>query len=275
MNSISPRHLLPAIVLLAFMSSLLPLTVAQTLVHIPREIVRVALSPVTGAIHSFSISVWPENRQQLDNPSPELQREYNLMMIELAKLKAENKLLGEHISQVTRSREVKDLEGYRFQPARVTAYSSDPPRLTISRGSRYALKNNQAVVSGHHLIGVIDQAGPFTANVKLVIAEQSVLVHIVPSEPTDSPRMLEDFIRRTADGQTFTCRISINDDVRIGDLARLADAAWPPTAHQFVVGQVEHIVEDEQDPLMFKNVRIRPGISFRRLRDVSVLIPQN
>jgi hypothetical protein len=64
-------------------------------------------------------------------------------------------------------------------------------------------------------------------------------------------------------------------NVRVGDLAHLADEGWPDQAEGFVVGRVAKVEPWPSDPLLFRRVLVKPITPPRGLSEIVLLMPAN
>ena len=175
-------------------------------------------------------------------------------------------------------RQVQDLQGFTYLPARVILPVRDASQrvITINRGTRHGVQEGLVVTVGANLVGqVLADPGPSTATVRLITAPNTFLVvRLIPPVPGSTPYEPFVNIREANDGQEFWAEIDADATVRAGDLAHLADDTWPTEARGFIVGRVQEIIEHPDRPYLSRRVIIKPLRPVGRLSNVVVLIPR-
>ncbi len=145
--------------------------------------------------------------------------------------------------------------------------------LQLDRGQRDGVRQGLVVANGALLLGRISLVGPRTAGVRLITTPGAALTaRILPPQASEPRDHVENLI---ADPNTLTfhARIDATVPVQVGDLAHLADDAWPREAQGLVIGRVSQIEPDPQTPQLRRQVLIEPLQSPLRLGPVLVLRP--
>ena len=146
--------------------------------------------------------------------------------------------------------------------ANVTETGAEPI-LTLAGGSRMGFEPGMAVAWRTTVVGrVIEPVGPFSADVELITANDAALQARFKSPPNaDGPPRA--FTRRVEPGDdplTLTADVERDLDVRVGDLAVLADELQYGEARGMLLGRVTRITDYLPDPLMLKRLIITPDI---------------
>ncbi|MBI1368912.1 MAG: hypothetical protein GC162_09700 [Planctomycetes bacterium] len=174
---------------------------------------------------------------------------------------------------------------YRFREATVIGRSADPSSgtLQINIGAGDGVYPGLAVVSGANLVGRLVQVGPATSSLKPIIAKDELLTVMLapptmPREglPAGRDRLIQLHVK---DEQTLLADDVPRDVVvEVGDYARLMDRGgsegWPDAVQGMLVGRVEQVMEDPDDPLR-KHVIVQPLRSLRYMDTVTVVVPRH
>ena len=148
--------------------------------------------------------------------------------------------------------------------------------LTLDQAARRAVAPDTiAVYAGVHLLGkVVDEPGP-TGCLLLPVtnrANRYITARVFPVDNPDLP--LEDATLAQllpTGGGAFTAEIDRTRDAGRGDLVRLDDAGWPPTAQMMVLGEIVSVETNETEPLR-NTVVVRPFYQVRQLAYVTLII---
>jgi rod shape-determining protein MreC len=267
---------LALLAVLLFISSVVPARAARVVAAGPREVVRLALSPATALLTSLSMTVYEPTSVEVDfGDAAQLQEHYGQARQYIEQLERQVAALQEENARLRQVGEVISVGTARPVPAKVTAISNDTlkPVAVIDRGQNQGIRAGLVVVNGYRLVGKVEAAGPFTADVQLITAAGTALrVHLTPATGSSGAHEVQEWIKRADDSESFYADVNLNSPIQVGDLAFLADDLWPAEAMGFVVGVVERIGEDPKNPLAMKRIFVRPLV--QPLSRVEVLVPQ-
>lgn len=278
------RRLLMILVLILFVGAFVPLRFTSWLGALGGPVERV-LAPASHA--GYALSTWLAGgaRANHEDPSTDQITRYEALTRQLS---AENRRLRELI---------RDLQsGIEFSRrpvvpvvASVIARSSDPasPALTVRAGKRHGVQvNDVAAVRGVQIVGRVERAGERTCLVRPILDESIGPIEAevfakrgegVPPGAEITSRGLRCQLEPAGGGGGGVLRgplmaVFEGDDLspllpEAGDVVRLSDASWPESAQMLVLGRVEDIGKDEQQPLRYI-VTVRPEVDLTRVAEV-------
>lgn len=163
-------------------------------------------------------------------------------------------------------------------PARIGPRSPASPvgTVVLSRGTSHGVKPGTiAVYDGDDLVGrVLEDVSPLQCTLMPLANAATALIdaRIFPKEdrqlsPANAPAIQ---LKARGDG-AFVGAIDRLKVVRPGDEVRLFDDRWPASARAMVVGTVESVQPDENEPLR-NSIVVRPNFQVSQLSDVVLKI---
>ena len=282
---VTPRRALVSITILLVVTSFLPARVAGAISSYPHHLLVGILSPISTVFLYITTTFRPAlPHTDIIAPDKDLNRRYLVDQTLIAQLEQENAQLKGILQRFNRM--PVDPASVHLLDATVIAVSNDPinPVLTIDRGTSSGVHVGFAAVWWEGLVGRVVSAGPRTADVRLITAEEAgIEVRIVPLMQQRPPGPITDLagLNERAmpidEGSMFFVDIDKNEQVNIDDVAHLHDRLWPDVAQGFIVGQVVDIIDTEDDPLLpllLKRVLIEPTWRpLGSLNKVTILVP--
>ncbi|MEE9212154.1 MAG: rod shape-determining protein MreC [Phycisphaeraceae bacterium] len=270
---LNQRRVLAGIVLLLLIACVLPTRGARAVSTVPRHLLELVVGPVSGLLTRLSFDIRPGHK-----PPPEARtlEDYANMRVLVESLQQRILQLEQENRNLRRIREVQEFDGFTFLPARVTMPVRDPsnPTLTIDRGQRHGVRQGQVVTAGDSLFGRVTDAGTVTSAVRLINAPDTrLVVRLVPPEPGAAAYDKLVQVQQADNGKAFWAKVEADTTIRVGDLAHLADDAWPTEARGFIVGRVQRIIDHPDWPGLARRVIIKPLRPLGRTSNVIVLVP--
>jgi cell shape-determining protein MreC len=274
---LTSKHWLFLAFILMLGACLLPQSLASRLWSSPRHLLLLALSPAQHPLHQLSDQIRAPLTPKLDlGPAMQLENNYMELLSFNAKLQQELREANDFVVQLAQIRNLRKASE-SLLPSRVTLSTQglEIRSLTIGAGSSDAVAEGMVVAAGYNLVGRVASVGTHTSTVRLINTPGTFLaVSIVPPVEDESPRQTIAHLQASDDGLSFFSRGDINDPVKVGDLAFLADDRWPSSAQGLIIGQVTAIDPDEKTPLLRTRVSVTPLRSLMHLGQVLVIIPQ-
>ena len=274
---VSRRRVLAAALGAAALTSFAPARWAAAVFDKPRHVLEAVVSPpVHGLKLLCDALVQPGDLAYTSQRPDDLRANLEEALRYNERLRQELAEARAQIAQLSRVREHMDLQGVELVWASVTGWSNDGdyPLLRLNRGAAVGLRPRQVVASGFNLVGRVVDVGPATATVHLLTAPRTHLAaRLVPPFPGDPPRAVLADVHSTDDGDTFQAVVDTAEPVAVGDLAHLADDAWPPEARGLVIGKVTAVRDDPEDPTLRRRVTIQPIRPLAYLDRVVVMMP--
>jgi hypothetical protein len=190
------------------------------------------------------------------------------------------------LEEQIRQLELIPSETLRYASARLIAHitrrrpdsSLGVVELRLERSAAQAVQpNTVAVYGGVHVLG--RTVGESSGGVCLLQplgnrASGYIRVRVFPRDEPGAPieRAVLAQLEPTGRGGLVG---AINQDaaVEVGDVVRLDDPGWPPTAQMLVVGVVESVEPDEREPLR-NLLRVRPRFEPARVAYVTLIVEQ-
>ncbi|MAX25657.1 MAG: hypothetical protein CMJ19_14250 [Phycisphaeraceae bacterium] len=275
---LTSKHGLFLAFVLMLVACLLPQSLVTRLWSAPRHLLKLALSPLQHPLHQLSDQIRAPLEPVVDlGPALELENNYMELMAYNAKLQQELREARSFIEQLSQMRRYRQ-SSEKLLPARVTLSTRglEINTLTLGVGSVDNVSVGEVVTTGYNLVGRIASVGTHTSTVRLINTPGTYLaVGIVPPVNDDTPRQALAHLEISDDGNVFHARGDVNDPVKIGDLAFLADDRWPTSAQGLIVGKVTHIDPDEKTPLLRTRLTITPLKSLMHLGQVLVFVPED
>jgi len=251
---------------LALVLALLP---ARFLEAWTNDLSRIVSVPVVPIMHGgMALRDWIRPpREAFDPRAPEV--------IELEMSAERYRTLFEQSRLKTESleREVGELKGIRgriadprVQLATASVVGVDPTRsgglVRVNVGSRHGVHRDAPVIArGDVFAGVVAQEpGEFVSMVRPA-ARCSLAVRLYPADgatPDRAPAAYAGTVLKPADGGIWLGDLFASDiDVRVGDIARLADERLGDVSRGLRVGIVRRILPSEENPLV-RRVEVEP-----------------
>jgi len=274
---INQRQVLAGIAVLMLVLCMLPSAWAGYVSHGLRQVVETLTSPLSHPIRDATLRFSTKPRQDEETiESLRKQRdEYHRLAYKLQLLYEEERALNQQFQQM---REMYgEFTSHTFVSASVvhSGNSYRQPTLRLNRGKRDGVEPGQVVSHGSQLVGRILDSGTTTATVGLITMPRTHLkVRIVPPGPGEGgaiPRQLEAILEVAEDARSFSGTVDANRDVKVGDIAFLADNQWPRDG--FLVGKVVDAQILPNDALRMR-IRVEPAQPLHALSTVTVLIPR-
>jgi len=251
---------------LALLLALLP---ARALSAWTNDLSRIVAVPIVPIMHAgMALRDWIRPpREAFDPRAPEV--------IELEMASERYRSLFEQARLKTESleREVAELKGIRdrlsdarVQLATAAVVGIDPTRseglVRINIGSRHGVhRDAPVIVQGDVFAGVVAQDPSEFVSLVRPAARCSLAVRIYPAlgiEASRPPASFPGTVLKPADGGLWLGDIFASDvDVRVGDLARLADERLGDVSRGLRVGVVRRILPNEENPLV-RRVEVEP-----------------
>lgn len=273
------RRLLAGSIALLLVFSLLPLRFTHWLGALGGPLSRI-VAPVTHL--SYQASAWMSGgaRATFDDPTTDQLQRYETLNRQLSR---ENQRLRDQIRDLQAGIE------YARRPvipviASVIARSSDPssPALTVRAGARHGVQvSDVATVRGVQLVGKVERVTDRTCIVRPVLDSSYGPIGAEVFAPSSSATLdpgatgLRCQLEAAGDVLRGPLVAEFEGDERspllpeIGSVVRLSDDVWPESAQMLVVGRVESVDRDEQQPLRFI-VTVRPEVDLTRVSEVIV-----
>jgi cell shape-determining protein MreC len=279
-----PRHwltqkrLMIVLVLGLVVASLLPARTITPLARVPQQILHAAIRPPIRMLDAITPDLRSTDpRPIVDGASkPQLQQRLKDAHSYIASLESEVQRLKQAKRQLEQTQARTD-RPVGLVAARVLSLSGSEvkPSLVIDRGRRAGLRSDLAVVYAGNLVGTVENVGPATATVRLILAARTGLqVRLRPNSPEPSGRQVIVRANVNEAQNAFFAEPGSRKPVEVGDLAHLQDSSWPPEAHGAIVGKVSSITGHPDEPLLINRVRIEPLVSLKQLDRVTVLVPK-
>ena len=242
-------------------------------------------SPLTHTVNTLqrpadyaASSLQTETKAEVDERSEdELRALLDSALKENAELWIENEKLNDQLNSLDVIFDYADPKAVKPVEARVSRFSDDPvnPTMLVLRGRLHGLKPDDAVAFESNLVGfVTDSIGPANATVSLITREGfSIGVHIMPPPEVKAVEGWPFKTRVESDGSgNFVCSLDKNvaDKLKPGDYVRAADSIRD-SANGFLLGLIEKIEPDPQNPHTLSLVTIKPRAPIGPQRTVIIL----
>lgn len=200
-----------------------------------------------------------------------IKKENKTLKDQVAKLEAENNLLKEYEYQNLRLRDLlqyKDSIARNFDTTAASVIARNPSNwfqtLTINKGESDGLKKNMAVVTGQGLVGHVINVSSNSAEVSLIISDDSAVGGLV--QVTRTPGVVEGL----PDNSGLLKMIHISKDAPVRAKQVVISSGLGGIFPKGVpIGRVTE-VEIESNGLV-KYAMVRPFVDFNRLEEVLVI----
>ena len=235
------------------------------------------LLPLQAPIHGLALSIASSD----DDPAADAPDSPERIRADYYEARVENERLRQRVVELERRlyliENVRELVESRTRPlsAAVVGYSDTGavPVLTLNRGRRHGVAADMSVVYLSSIVGrVLAPVGPGSCQVELVTAHQAGLQVRVQPRGSD---LRYDNIRVTPGEaeRTFVAQVARDSEIGEGADVLLADGVHYSDARGRLLGVVERVTEYAPDPLLQKQLVIRPAHDLRYLKEVAVLVP--
>ena len=255
----------------------LPASWAGLMARPIKPVVDFALLPLQAPLYQVALAFATPvgDPAERDPTSPEqLRLDYGEALVQVERLQQRVNELERRLYLVENVRELSETPT-RPLSAAVVGYVDTGPRqvLTLNRGSRQGVGPEMSVVYLSSVVGrVLAPVGPSSCEVELITAHEAGLA--VRVHPRDSP-LRYDNIRVTpgTDRRTFVAQVARDSPIGEGADVLLADGVHYADARGRLLGVVERVTEYPPDPLLQKQLVIRPAHDLRYLKEVAILLP--
>lgn len=241
--------------------------------------VKVAIVPIT---HPLTIAVDAIVPARITDPAAnERERAYrnelDRMKLELYQTQQENDRLSSLIEQYSRGAAITpELDVRQYSRPRVGNLSGDI--LLIRTGNVEGLMRGAVVVTDAvQLVGRVTRVDKRTSQVLPITAlgAQPIMGTVLLNN--DGSRQARCFLKPTGNGtlRGEVARPSLDEElnIEIGQEVRLQDSQWPTSAQMLLIGKIERIEQNPEQPLR-PRIIVRPTFEdLRRVPEVIIRIP--
>lgn len=240
--------------------------------------INVAIVPIT---HPLTIAIDTIVPARISNPeASERERaigaELERMKLQLYQVRAENERLNGLIDQYSRGAAITpELNVKQVTRPRVGNLAGD--LLLIRTGTAEVMQGTVVVADAVQLIGRVSRVDGKTSIVLPITAPgaQPIMGTVLLSE--DGLQQARCFLKPTGDGtlRGEVARPALNEDlsIRVGQEVRLQDSQWPTSSQMLLIGLIERVENNPEQPLR-PRIIVRPQIDdLRRISDVIFRIP--
>jgi len=241
--------------------------------------VKVAIVPITHPLTIVVDTIVPSRIADPEASERELAitNELDRVRLELLQTRAENERLTRLVDQLSRGAAVTpEVDVSQVPRQRVSSLMGD--LLLVRTGPVEGLTRGTVVVADAvQLLGRVARVEDRTATVLPITAKASQPILAVVLLNESGTQQVRTLLEPTGDG-TLRGEVarSTGDDqwrVRVGQEVRLRDDQWPRHAQMLVVGRIERIERDEDQPLR-QRIIVRPTTEdLRRVPEVIFRIP--
>jgi cell shape-determining protein MreC len=257
--------------------SQLPTRLIRPLTRVPSLVLATVTQPFTDPLHQASTRVVGEgNVNQTDVNVEDLQRNYDRLLQDNEWLRQSLEESRQTVAELSQTRGIIDRNERRLVPGTVTAVQGtrEAPVMTIALDANHGVERDDIVGSGFSLVGRVSDVWQRAAQVAVITRpNHSLLVTLRSETATPLDGGIPALLQSDATGLRFFTEIGVDDPVRVGDLAYLADETWPDEARGFVVGRVTSIEPKSTDPQLRRVVAVDPVRDLRYVRRVFVVVP--
>jgi hypothetical protein len=275
---LTPGRMLVVAVVVLLLLSLAPLRVAAAVGSPVAGLVDLLVRPVAGPLRGVAASVEPGVGGEVAGVPAISEHHPGHAIRRVRELEQQVAVLERELAIFRRL----ELEGHVVDAvwlrAPVTHSAPEPDQrvLTIGRGSSSGVQEQQAVVHGVHLVGLVNDVTPASATVQLITASNMQLQAHLAGAQMDQPLLTEPVLLNIDEsGEHFVGLVRSDIPVQTGMVAHLADVSWPPQAQRaFVIGEVTTVRPSREQPQLMRELVVTPQLSLSRLREVDVLVPE-
>lgn len=212
------------------------------------------------------------------------EREREVLRSELLRARQDNERLQQVIRDLQSGLELAKDASVRVVQAGVFGYGTDPraPTLRVQAGTRQGIRANSfALAPGLQVVGRVLEVADRTCVVRPLVASGAESLAAVIIIKDSDPAGLKCTLSPVGDG---TLRGPVQDrrdsatnspiEPVVGQVVRLDDPTWPKAARMLLLGRVE-LVEPNPDQPLRRLVTVRPTIDhMERLSELVLWTPQ-
>ncbi len=242
-----------------------------------KPVVDFILLPLRTPVYQLALALAlpSEDETELDPDSvDQLRYRYGEARVRVEQLQQRVVELERRLYLIENVREMGDT-ATRPLSAEVVGFSDTGARpvLTLNRGGRQGIGPEMSVVYLSSVVGrVLAPVGPGSCEVELITAHDAGLQ--VRVQPRGSELKYDNIrVTRGEDQRTFVAQVARDSPIGEGADVLLADGVHYADARGRLLGVVERVTEYPPDPLLQKQLVIRPAHDLRYLKEVAVLLP--
>lgn len=241
--------------------------------------VKVAIVPITHPLTIVVDTIVPSRIADPEASQREqaIANELGRVRLELLQIREENQRLNQLIDQFSRGTAITpDMAVKQVPRPRISNLIGD--LLLIRTGRVDGLsRGTVVVVDAVQLLGRVSRVDGRTSTVLPITAKasQPILATVLLNESgTEQVRsLLSPVGDGTLRGEVAATTADDSRRVRVGQQVRLLDNQWPTHAQMLVVGEIERIERNEDQPLRLRII-VRPTVEdLRRVPEVILRIP--
>jgi cell shape-determining protein MreC len=241
--------------------------------------VKVAIVPVT---HPMTIAIDTIVPTRISDPEASdrertITNELERVRLELLQTRQENARLSNLIDQYARGAAITpELNVKQVTRPRIANLTGDI--LLIRTGNVPGLAQGTVVVADAvQLLGRVSRVDGRTANVLPITAPSAQPIMATVLLNTDGSRQARCFLKPVGDGtlRGEIARPSLDEttSIEVGQEVRLQDSQWPTSAQMLLIGTIEKVERNDEQPLR-PRIIVRPSIAdLRRVHEVILRIP--
>lgn len=241
--------------------------------------VKVAIVPIT---HPLTIVVDTIVPARISDPAAsererQITRELERVRLELLQARREIDRLTSRIEQYTRGAAITpELNVRQVTRPRIANLTGD---LLLVRTSNLPdlMQGTVVVADAVQLLGRVARVDERTATVLPITARSAQPIMgtvLLNEEDARNPRC---FLRPVGDGtlrgEVASPALDKNAEIRVGQEVRLLDSQWPTSAQMLLIGTIERVERNEEQPLR-PRIIVRPTVAdLRRVPEVILRMP--
>lgn len=267
--NIKPKILIFILTILCIAALILSVTV-KSFSYPLKAVAGVVVIPLQEGVNS--IGGWFTDKSDLLKSVKQLKKENDSLKAQVDELTEENSLLAQNKYELTRLRELyqldQDYSSLNKVAARVLAKDSGNffNIFTIDKGSKDGLKVNMNVISGGGLVGIIYDVGENYAKVRSIIDDESSVS--VSFANTSDTGIASGDLKLIDDGVMNITEIRKDAKVSEGDMvitSRISNKFLPG----ILVGYVTEVSQDSNE--LTQSGKIVPVVDFQHIDEVLVI----
>ena len=268
---LSPRRLLPFIIMVLVVFALAPTSVVGWIEH-ARSPLEFVFTPVSHPVRELAERAAPQDRPS-DPRIADL--EDRLSQEKLLRAQAEQRVerLRAMVADLQSGLTIAPDAPARSVWASITGVSPDPREgiIVAGRGERDGVLEGQtvAVARGVHLVGRVVSVSARSSRIIPITHPRAGLINamVMTDDPTSGYAAQ---LIPMGDGVLTGELVAEAEGVEVGQTVRLADDAWPASSQMVVIGLVESV--GRKDNLRV-TVTVRPEFNVARVSEVVLRIP--
>lgn len=237
--------------------------------------VRFVFAPISETASLASRTLRPADRgdRSQDPDIRALTEERERFKLLYLQTRRENETLRERVRELQSGLELMPATGLRLLSARVIGSSNNVLLARAGESQGVIAGETVAVARGVHLVGRVISTSAQTCDILPVIDERTGLIDaaVFVAEPETSVACQLDPI---GNGRLRGPVAGDGAGVEPGQVVRLSDPDWPPTAQMLILGRVESVAPSEEQPLR-RIITVTPQIDLARVLRVTLRTPEN